>query len=102
MASELAVRSPKWQRQSSLWRKILGWACVGLGFLGIILPIIPGIPLLVLGLMFLATQHRWAHELLVWTRTRFRSFRAAHQHHSRAPEDEAPDARRPFWRRNKP
>lgn len=102
MASELTVRSQKWQRQSSLWRKILGWACVAVGLLGIILPILPGIPLLVLGLMFLATQHRWAHELLVWTRSRFRSFRAAHQHHSGTPRDEAPDARRPFWTRVKP
>ena len=57
----------------SLWRKIVGWACVVVGLLGFILPIIPGIPFLILGLVTLATQHRWARALLVWFKRRYRS-----------------------------
>lgn len=76
----------------SLWRKIVGWAFIAVGLLGIILPIIPGIPLLIVGLMTLATQHRWAHQLLVWSKSRFRSVwrkhgrRAASKMNGQAPK----------------
>ena len=61
------------QHAPSLWRKIFGWGCVLLGVLGLILPIIPGIPFLIIGLMALATQHRWARALLVWSKRKFRA-----------------------------
>lgn len=60
------------QLRPSLWKKIAGWACVLIGVAGIVLPIIPGIPFLVLGLGMLATQHRWARALLTWGKRRFR------------------------------
>lgn len=68
--------------QPSLWRKVIGWIFMAIGLLGIVLPIIPGIPFLILGLVMLATQHRWAHALLIWGKSRFRS--AWNRHRSSA------------------
>ena len=46
--------SPKAMRhKSSLWLKIVGWAGVVVGLTGLILPIIPGIPILIAGLVTL-------------------------------------------------
>ena len=59
------------RRPGSLWRLILGWAGIGVGLLGIILPIIPGIPLLIGGLVLLSTQYHWAHRLMVWMKRKF-------------------------------
>jgi len=54
-----------------VWRLILGWLCIVAGLLGIILPIIPGIPLLIGGLVLLSTQYHWAHRLMVWVKQKF-------------------------------
>ncbi|MDR3735721.1 MAG: PGPGW domain-containing protein [Acidobacteriaceae bacterium] len=56
----------------SLWRKTVGWSCLVVGALGLVLPIIPGIPLLVIGLAALSTQHRWARALFAWAKKRYR------------------------------
>jgi hypothetical protein len=60
------------QERGSLWRKIVGWLCIAAGLLGLVLPIIPGIPLLIAGVVTLSTQHRWARALLLWMKRRFR------------------------------
>jgi uncharacterized membrane protein YbaN (DUF454 family) len=57
---------------------IVGWACVAAGLLGLVLPIIPGIPLLIAGLVMLSTQHRWARALMLWMKRRFRKYWPAH------------------------
>jgi uncharacterized membrane protein YbaN (DUF454 family) len=57
--------------RGSWWRLIAGWCCIGVGLLGLILPILPGIPLLIFGLVMLSTQHRWAHAALVWMKAKF-------------------------------
>jgi uncharacterized protein YqgC (DUF456 family) len=62
------------RRESSLWLKIVGWACIAVGLLGLVLPIIPGIPILIAGLVTLSTQHRWARALLLWVKKRYRHF----------------------------
>jgi len=63
----------QWKPQkSSIWVKIFGWLCVAVGLVGVVLPILPGIPLLFVGLAALATQHHWAHKLLLWAKMRFR------------------------------
>lgn len=49
-----------------IWRELVGWSCLVIGVLGIILPIIPGIPFLVVGLAALSTEYRWVRSLLVW------------------------------------
>jgi uncharacterized membrane protein YbaN (DUF454 family) len=59
-------------RQKSLWLQIVGWACVVVGVAGLALPILPGLPILLAGLVTLSTQHRWARALLLWVKKRFR------------------------------
>ncbi|HET6206394.1 MAG TPA: PGPGW domain-containing protein [Terracidiphilus sp.] len=66
------MRSEGTQGRGSLWRKIVGWFCIAAGLLGLVLPIIPGIPLLIAGVVTLSTQHRWARALMLWMKRRFR------------------------------
>ena len=42
----------------------VGGTLVGLGLLGLVLPVIPGIPLLIAGFALLATEFAWAEVLL--------------------------------------
>ena len=44
-------------------RQVGGYACLGAGIAGCILPIIPGIPLLLAGLGLLAVDSPWAARL---------------------------------------
>lgn len=57
----------------SLWRSVIGWTCLALGVLGMILPLAPGIPLVIAGLAILSTQHRWVRGLVLRFRRRFGS-----------------------------
>lgn len=50
--------------KGKLFRNIAGYACIVAGIAGCILPIIPGIPLLFLGLGLLAVHNPWAARLL--------------------------------------
>lgn len=52
---------------------ITGWALLAAGLSGLVLPVIPGIPLLIAGLAILSSQHRWARGLMVWLKRRSRS-----------------------------
>lgn len=56
------------QRRVSLWRMAVGWALVCAGILGIILPVIPGVPLLLGGLLVLSARYRWAAMSLHWVK----------------------------------
>jgi uncharacterized membrane protein YbaN (DUF454 family) len=58
-------------KNKRLFAVILGWTLVGLGVVGIALPILPGIPLLLLGLVVLSSEYVWAHQLLRKMRERF-------------------------------
>jgi uncharacterized membrane protein YbaN (DUF454 family) len=58
-------------KNKRLFAVIPGWALVGLGLVGIALPIVPGIPLLLLGLVVLSSEYGWAHQLLRKIRERF-------------------------------
>ena len=66
------------QGRGSLWRKIVGWFFIAAGLLGLVLPVIPGIPLLIAGVVTLSTQHRWARALMLWMKRRFRKYWPAH------------------------
>ena len=45
-------------------RKAGGWALLATGVAGCVLPVIPGIPLAVAGLMVLARDYKWARSAL--------------------------------------
>ena len=54
----------------SFWRAMGGWTCLFLGILGLALPVIPGIPLLVVGLVALSPNYPWARSSLRWMKER--------------------------------
>lgn len=57
---------------ASLWRTAVGWALVCAGILGMILPVIPGMPLLIGGLVVLSARYRWAAVGLRWLKRKVR------------------------------
>jgi uncharacterized membrane protein YbaN (DUF454 family) len=56
------------KRPGSLWGTVVGWVCICIGVLGLILPIIPGLPFLFGGLFILSTRYWWASVCLEWLR----------------------------------
>jgi hypothetical protein len=54
----------------SLLGTVIGWLLVCVGVLGIVLPVIPGLPLLVAGLVVLSTRYTWASFCLNWLKRR--------------------------------
>ena len=47
-------------------RTILGWILLAGGALGLLLPVLPGIPLLLAGLIILSGSYQWARRSLDW------------------------------------
>src|ERR1700722_15951779 len=52
------------QPSGSLWRNVGGWILVVLGVAGLVLPFLPGVPLLLAGLVMLSADYRWARTCL--------------------------------------
>lgn len=50
-----------------------GWSLVSLGVLGLLLPILPGLPFLLLGITVLSAEYVWARRLLQKLRDLFPS-----------------------------
>ena len=48
-----------------------GWSLVSLGVLGLLLPILPGLPFLLIGITVLSAEYVWARRLLQKLRDRF-------------------------------
>jgi hypothetical protein len=68
----MSVMAEKRQVKRSIWVMLFGWACVAIGLAGVVLPIIPGIPFLVVGLVSLSSQHRWVRSLVISLKRRFK------------------------------
>ena len=49
-------------------RPILGWSLLVVGLIGWILPIVPGWPFAIPGLVILAERYHWARKLLDWVK----------------------------------
>jgi uncharacterized membrane protein YbaN (DUF454 family) len=50
---------------------VSGWIVIGLGIAGLALPFIPGVVLIVLGLVILSSHYVWAQGALDWLRRKF-------------------------------
>jgi tellurite resistance protein TerC len=59
------------QRIKTLIVLAAGWLCVLLGVAGLVLPFVPGIVLLVAGLMILAQHYQWARRMLENARRKY-------------------------------
>jgi uncharacterized membrane protein YbaN (DUF454 family) len=66
-----------------LLRIISGFALLGLGIVGLFLPILQGIALIIAGLFLLAREYHWARNLLNWVRRK----RGGPQKHPARTED---------------
>jgi uncharacterized protein len=80
-----SVQAWSTQPSGSLWRIAGGWVLLVLGVAGLMLPVLPGTPLLLAGLVMLSTNHRWALTSLrrakLWIRKlRLRPAKSANVH----------------------
>jgi uncharacterized membrane protein YbaN (DUF454 family) len=75
------MKLPGWltnpERPGTVWRAAAGWMLVCVGVLGIVLPVIPGVPLLIAGLVILSARYRWASDCLQWVKQQARKVAAS-------------------------
>ena len=72
MTMDFSGRVARRSGTASRWRTAVGWALVCAGILGMILPVIPGMPLLIGGLVVLSARYRWAAVGLRWLKRKVR------------------------------
>ena len=60
-----------------LGRIILGFVLLGLGVIGLFLPVLQGVAMIVAGLLLLAPEYQWARRLLDWAKRKWHSVRNA-------------------------
>lgn len=58
-----------------LARIIGGFALIGLGIVGLFLPVLQGVAMIAAGLLLLAPEYRWAQRLLHWMKRKWREAR---------------------------
>ena len=51
-------------------RKVCGVGLIAIGVPGLVLPILPGIPLILAGLIMLEVNHPWVHASKAWLEAR--------------------------------
>jgi hypothetical protein len=69
--------------KTSPWRIAGGWTCLFIGVLGLALPVIPGIPLLIVGLVALSPNYPWARSSLRWMKERI--WKVTHRKNNERP-----------------
>lgn len=67
----------------SLVRRILGWSLITLAALGVILPVLPGLPFLVIGILFLGPHDPTLRRIAVRLRMLVRRWSQVRQRHLR-------------------
>jgi len=58
-----------------LARIILGFILLGMGVVGLLLPIVPQVPFFIAGLLLLAREYHWARRLLDWAKRKWHAVR---------------------------
>ena len=54
-----------------LIRIVVGFVLLGMGLVGLLLPVVPQIPFLLGGLLLLAREFHWARRLLDWAKRKW-------------------------------
>ncbi len=67
------IEGPPPAGEPSVTRKVAGFSLLGLGVLGLVLPILQGGLFLALGLFVLRHQYSWAHRGMAWVHARWPS-----------------------------
>lgn len=83
-----SARNGRWQ---VILRQVTGYACLAVGVAGCVLPILPGIPLLFVGLGLLAVDSPWAARL----RDRLKNYAARHLSPRRSDGSKSPASKVP-------
>jgi uncharacterized protein YqgC (DUF456 family) len=64
------VPSPNTSNFKRIAISVIGWICIIIGIVGLFLPVIQGILFLLVGLIILSTEYRWARKTLERMRSR--------------------------------
>jgi uncharacterized membrane protein YbaN (DUF454 family) len=70
-------------RPRSLMRRVLGWIAIGVGLLGIVLPVLPGVIFIALGIVLLGPHDPTLRRIAILIRLILRRWSCAKQHHIR-------------------
>ena len=76
-------------RRRGVWRIVRlasGWALIGFGIVGLVLPILQGVAMIVAGLALLAPDLPWARRWLDWLRARMRQLKPAKKDETKSIE----------------
>jgi hypothetical protein len=76
-----AKEAPFVRASRPLWKRVAliatGWGLLTVGAAGVVLPFLPGWPLIAVGLVVLSSEYVWAHRVLQSSRRRFPKIHAA-------------------------